>query len=85
MRKARNALALKSRVEAGGGNKKGKGGPSRRDSKINRMRAEKKKLRTRWLQAEDHEKEDLKYLYEDLKAKHRKLVREQRRLERFHH
>ena len=69
-------------VTGGGGNKKGKGGPSRRDSKINRLRAEKKKLRTRWLQAEDHEKEGLKSLYEDLKAKHRKLVREQRRLDR---
>ena len=62
--------------------RKEKGGPSRRETKIAKLRAEKKKLRTRWLQACDQEKDGLKALYEELKARHRKLVREQRRLDR---
>ena len=44
--------------------------------------AEKKKLLSRWLQEEDHEKEGLNSLYEDLKSKNRKPVREHRRLNR---
>ena len=41
-----------------------KGGPSRRETKIHKLRGEKKKLRTRWLEAEESQKQGLKSLYE---------------------
>ena len=39
-------------------------------------------MRTRWLQAEKSEKAGLNILYEEIKRKHRELLREQRRVER---
>lgn len=39
-----------------------KGRPSRRKSKADKLRKEKKRLRTLWLSAEEHEKEGLKLL-----------------------
>ena len=59
-----------------------KGGPSRREKTIKKLREENKKLRARWLEAEDSEREGLKALYEELKGKHRSAVREQRRVDR---
>ena len=55
---------------------------SRRHEKIKEVRKEKKRLRTRWLQAGDDEKEGLKVLYEEVKKKHRQLLRDERRAER---
>ena len=69
-------------LEGDGKTERKKGGPSRRDSKTTKLRAEKKKLRTRWLQADEQEKDGLKVLYEELKARHRRVVRDQRRLDR---
>ena len=41
-----------------------KGGPSRRKSEADELRKAKKRLRTLWLNAEEHEKEGLKVLFE---------------------
>ncbi|KAL9964680.1 hypothetical protein ACROYT_G028355 [Oculina patagonica] len=59
-----------------------KGGPSRRKSKADELRKEKKRLRTLWLNAEEHEKEGLKVLYEQVKRQHRDLMGRERRLSR---
>ena len=66
----------------GRGEGKKKGGPSRRERKIAEVKRDKKRLRKRWIQAEESEKAGLKALYEDIKRKHRQLAREQRRIER---
>jgi len=66
----------------GGSDGKRKGGPSRRERKIAEVKREKKRLRKRWMQAEVSEKAGLKVLYEEIKKKHRGLLREQRRVER---
>ena len=47
--------------------KKNVGGPSKREAKIARLRSEKKRLRTGWLQANENEKEGFRVLYEQLK------------------
>ena len=62
--------------EAGEDKGKKKGGPSRREKQLAKLRGEKKKLRTRWLQANESEKQGSKVIYEDIKAKHRKLTRD---------
>ena len=56
--------------------------PSRRSRKLTELRAQKKSLRKRWLNAEGSEKEGIKALYEDIKAKHRVAMRQERRLQR---
>lgn len=63
---------------------KNKGGPSRRKSKVDELRKEKKRLRTLWLNAEEHEKDGLKVLYEQVKIQHRDLTKRERRLSRRH-
>ena len=55
---------------------------SRRQDKIQEVKKEKKRLRTLWLQADEDEKQGLKELYEEVKQRHRLLLREERRAER---
>ena len=55
---------------------------SRRQEKIKEVKKEKKRLRTQWLRARAEEKEGLKVLYEEIKKKHRQLLRHERRAER---
>ena len=59
-----------------------KGGRSRKQKLMERMRREKKDLRKRWKTAVLHEKEGLAQLYEDLKKKCRNIQRSIRRTER---
>ena len=59
-----------------------KGGPSRKERKIAAIRKEKKHLKAKWDQAKPEEREGLRNLYEDVKKKHRQLMRDQRRLDR---
>ena len=54
---------------------------SRMQEKIKEVRKEKKRLWTQWLQARHDEKEGLKVLYEEVKKKHRELLRDERRAE----
>ena len=56
--------------------------PSRRSRKLTELRAQKKSLRKRWLNAKEGEKEGIKVLYEDIKARHRVAMRQERRIER---
>ena len=58
----------------GSGEGKKKGGPSRRERKIAEVKRDKKRLRKRWIQAEESEKAGLKALYEDIKKKHQATV-----------
>ena len=55
---------------------------SRRQNKIEEVKKEKKRLRTQWLRAEEDEKAGLKELYEEVKKKHRQLLRDERRANR---
>ena len=52
---------------------------SRRQEKIREVKKEKKRLRTLWIQATEDEKEGLMVLYEEVKKKHRQLMRDERR------
>ena len=56
---------------------------SRRQKEINKVKAEKKQLRSRWMKAKtENEKEGLNVLYEDVKKKLRDLMRKERKLKR---
>ena len=56
--------------------------PNRRSRKLEELRAQKKRLRKRWLNATEEEKEGIKVLYEDIKAQHRTAMRQERRFQR---
>ena len=58
-------------------------GTSRRQKEINKVKAEKKQLRSRWMKAKtENEKEGLNVLYEDVKKKLRDMMRKERKLKR---
>ena len=59
-----------------------KTGKSRREKKMEKLRAEKRALRKRWKDAPPEEKEGLNLLYEELKKKCRDVQRNVRRCER---
>ena len=61
---------------------KAKKGLSRREEKIIEVKREKKRLRTLWLRADEEEKIGLKVLYEEIKKKHRELLRRKRNADR---
>ena len=79
MMREKSALGLKKRRREA---KKNVGGPSRRETKIARLRSEKKRLRAGWLQENENEEEGVRDLYEQLQEDHRKIVRDQRRVDR---
>uniref|UniRef100_A0A0L8IE92 Uncharacterized protein n=1 Tax=Octopus bimaculoides TaxID=37653 RepID=A0A0L8IE92_OCTBM len=61
----------------GNGESSAKGGPSRREIRIAKIRKEKKHLRTRWRDAKGVEREDPKQLHEEIKKRHRDQLRKE--------
>ena len=55
---------------------------SRRKDRIEEVKKEKKRLRTQWVRAEEDEKAGLQVLYEEVKRKHRQLLRDESRAKR---
>ena len=55
---------------------------SRRQKQIQRVKKEKKQLHKRWTDAKEEEKDGLKIFFEEVKNKHRDLLRKERNIKR---